>query len=86
MGYTPQGCKESDMTETFSLVQFSHSGMSDSLRPHESQYTGPPCPSPAPGVHQTHVHSHIEGKNNVMKMSQFSENVMWGKEKKRALD
>ena len=35
---------------------------------------------------QTHVHSHIEGKNNVMKMSQFSENVMSGKEKKRALD
>ena len=25
--------------------------MSDSLRPHESQHTRPPCPSPAPGVH-----------------------------------
>ena len=25
--------------------------MSDSLRPHESQHTKPPCPSPAPGVH-----------------------------------
>ena len=25
--------------------------MSDSLRPHESQHTGPPCPSPTPGVH-----------------------------------
>ena len=25
--------------------------MSDSLRPHESQCTRPPCPSPSPGVH-----------------------------------
>ena len=32
-------------------VQFSHSGVSDSLRPHESQHTRPPCPSPNPKVH-----------------------------------
>ena len=32
-------------------VQFSRSVMSDSLRPHESQHAGPPCPSPSPGVH-----------------------------------
>ena len=32
-------------------VQFSHSVVSDSLRPHELQHTRPPCPSPAPGVH-----------------------------------
>ena len=32
-------------------VQFSHSVMSDSLRPHESQYARPPCPSPTPGVY-----------------------------------
>ena len=32
-------------------VQFSHSVMSDSLRPHESQHTRPPCPSPIPEVH-----------------------------------
>ena len=31
-----------------SVVQFSRS---DSLRPHESQHTRPPCPSPTPGVH-----------------------------------
>ena len=36
---------------TFSSVQFSHSVMSDSLRPHESQPARPPCPSPTPGVH-----------------------------------
>ena len=35
----------------FSAVQFSHSVVSDSLRPHESQHTRPPCPSPIPGVH-----------------------------------
>ena len=35
----------------FSSVQFSHSVMSSSLRPHEPQHTRPPCPSPTPGVH-----------------------------------
>ena len=30
--------------------------MSDSLRPHESQHTRPPCPSPLPEFTQTHVH------------------------------
>ena len=32
-------------------VQFSHSVVSDSLRPHELQHARPPCRSPAPGVH-----------------------------------
>ena len=31
--------------------QISRSVMSDSLRPHESQHTRPPCPSPTPRVH-----------------------------------
>ena len=35
----------------FSTVQFSHSVVSDSLRPHESQHARPPCPSPTPRVH-----------------------------------
>ena len=35
----------------FSSVQFSHSVMSDSLQPHESQHARPPCPSPTPGVY-----------------------------------
>ena len=34
-----------------SSVQFSHSVMSDSLQPHESQHARPPCPSPTPGIH-----------------------------------
>ena len=33
------------------LVQFSHSVVSDTLRPHELQHARPPCPSPTPGVH-----------------------------------
>ena len=37
-------------------VQFSCSVMSDSLRPQELQHARPPCPSPTPGVTQTHVH------------------------------
>ena len=32
-------------------VQFSHSVVSDSLRPHEPQHTRPPCSSPAPRVY-----------------------------------
>ena len=31
--------------------QFSHSVVSDSLRPHELQHARPPSPSPTPGVH-----------------------------------
>ena len=38
-----QGCRH--------LSQFSHSVVSDSLRPHESQHARPPCPSPTPRVH-----------------------------------
>jgi len=32
-------------------VQFSHSVVSDSLRPYELQHARPPCPSPTHGVH-----------------------------------
>ena len=40
-----------NLIKIFSSVQFSHSVVSDSLRPHESQHTRPPCPSPTPRVH-----------------------------------
>ena len=39
------------MIAVFSSVQFSRSVVSNSLKPHESQHTRPPCPSPTPGVH-----------------------------------
>ena len=32
-------------------VQFSHSVVSDSLQPHESQHARPPCPSPTPRLY-----------------------------------
>ena len=35
----------------FSSVQVSHSVVSDSLWPHESQHARPPCPLPTPGVY-----------------------------------
>ena len=38
-------------TLIITLVQFSCSVVSDSLRPHESQHARPPCSSPTPGVH-----------------------------------
>ena len=38
-------------TRSIPSVQFSHSVVSDSLRPHESQHARPPCPSPTPRVH-----------------------------------
>ena len=37
--------------ETIRSDQISCSVVSDSLRPHESQHTRPPCPSPTPRVH-----------------------------------
>ena len=40
-----------NLGNSISSVQFSLSVMSDSLWPHESQHTRPPCPSPTPGVH-----------------------------------
>ena len=39
-----------------SSVQFSRSVMPDSLRPRGLQHTRLSCPSPIPGVAQTHVH------------------------------
>ena len=36
--------------QQFSSVQFSHSVVSDSLRPHGLQHARPPCPSPTPGA------------------------------------
>ena len=38
-------------TDPISSVQFSHSVVSDSLRPHELQHARPPCPSPTSRVH-----------------------------------
>ena len=39
-------------------VQFSHSVVSDSLLPHESQHARPSCLSPTPGIHSdTHPSS-----------------------------
>ena len=43
--------KELKKSVQFSSVQFSRSVVSNSLPPHESQHTRPPCPSPTPGVH-----------------------------------
>ena len=40
----------------FSSVQFSHSVVSDSLQPHESQHARPPCYHHLPEFTQTHVH------------------------------
>jgi len=39
------------VTGNLHSVQFSHSVVSNSLQPHESQHARPPCPSPTPGVH-----------------------------------
>ena len=39
-----------------SSVQFSHSIVSNSLRPHETQHARPPCPHQLPEFTQTHVH------------------------------
>ena len=41
----------SQVYSIWSVSQFSHSVMSDSLRPHGLQQARPPCPSPTPGVY-----------------------------------
>ena len=37
--------------QSFSSTHFSHSLVSESLRPHELQHARPSCPTPTPGVH-----------------------------------
>ena len=39
------------LTKPFQFSSVSRSVVSNSLRPHESQHTRPPCLSPTPGVH-----------------------------------
>ena len=45
-------------------VEFTHSVVSDSLRPHESQHARPPCPSPTPGIHSDSHPSLLPGKSH----------------------
>ena len=45
-----------EVAPSFTLLQFSCSIMSDSLRPHGLQHARSPCPSPTPRVTQTHLH------------------------------
>ena len=52
--FSAQESKQNRFYWTFSTLkshQFSHSVVSDSLRPYEPQHARPPCPSPAPGVY-----------------------------------
>ena len=57
LSYSAVGSLQSVFNLSCSIVLYwsvpfsSCSVMSDSLRPHESQHTRPPCPSPTPGVH-----------------------------------
>ena len=53
-----------------SVSQFSHSVVSDSLRPHESQHARPPCPSPTPGVHSDSPDSPLSNFYSVSQLSQ----------------
>ena len=39
------------LSQMYNTVQFSHSAMYHSLRPHRLQHTRPPCPSPTPRVY-----------------------------------
>ena len=47
-GSEDTACPESTVCHS---AQFSRSVVSDSLQPHESQHTRPPCPSPTPRVY-----------------------------------
>ena len=50
----------------FSSVQFSHSVMSDSLRPHELQPARPPCLSPTPGIHSNSHPSVMQSSSHLI--------------------
>ena len=51
-GSSVHGISQARILEWVAIsVQFSHSVLSDSLLPHESQHARPPCPSPTPGVY-----------------------------------
>ena len=60
-------------------VHFSCSVVSDSLRPHESQHTRPPCPSLTPGVHSDSVPSsrwcHPAISSSVIPFSPFPQSL-----------
>ena len=47
----PQMHKSQFLEMSVCMCQFSHSVMSDSLRPHGLQHSRPPCPSPTPGIY-----------------------------------
>ena len=49
--YSQQKQDRKQTVAQISSVQFSHSGMSDSLQPHEPQHAKPPGPSPTPRVY-----------------------------------
>ena len=48
---SPLDCKEIQPVNPKGSVQFSHSVVSDSWRPHGLQHARPPCPSPTPRVY-----------------------------------
>ena len=45
-----KGTMKRNSTIQIKSDQISHSVVSNSLRPHESQHARPPCPSPTPGI------------------------------------
>ena len=61
-------------------VQFSHSVMSNSVRPHESQHTRPPCTSPTPGVHSNSCPSsqwcHPTISSSVILFSSYTQSLL----------
>ena len=52
--------------KNYRSVQFSHSVLSDSLRPHGPQHSRLPCPSPIPELAQTHVHLVVMPSNHLI--------------------
>ena len=49
-----------------SSVEFSCSVVSDSLRPHESQHTRPPCPSPTPEIYSNSFESMMSSNHLIL--------------------
>ena len=66
--WNPLSNKDLILIWMFSSVHFSRSVVSDSLPPHESQHTRPPCPSLTPRVH-SHLRPLSQGCHSVISSS-----------------
>ena len=63
-GFSPSEASRLSTAQLTPSVQFSRAVVSDSLQPHESQHSRPPCPSQTPRVPGASVRNSAHGKGH----------------------